>query len=137
MSKNPGYGLDDFNRPKILSESETLVHDILVILFSKPGSFPSQPSLGMDISKYLYSLKEDINPDVLKNELVANCSDFKQIVTDGEFDVQVTTLNDHPVLLFILPVLEKQKENRLVIGITINDRNEMIYNFKLVDQPTL
>lgn len=137
MSKNPSYGLDDFNRPNILSENESLIQDILVVLFSKPGSFPSQPRLGMNISQYLYSLDDSINPDAIKNELINHCSDFKSIVQDGEFDVQISHYNNNPLLLFVLPVLENQKEKQLVIGVTINEIGEMIYNYQLIEQPTL
>lgn len=137
MSKNPSYGLDDFNRPKILSENESIIQDILVILFSKPGSFPSQPRLGMDISRYLYSLDESINPDAIKNELINHCSDFKYIVDDGDFDVRISHYNNNPLLLFMLPVLENQKEKQLVIGVTVNNIGEMIYNYQLIEQPNL
>ena len=50
-SVDPVYGVNNFNETKVLTEAETLVNNILMILFGKPGFYPSIPSLGMDIQQ--------------------------------------------------------------------------------------
>ena len=62
-SVDPAFGVDSFNRPKVLSETETIVNNILFILFGKPGSYPSIPSLGMDIEQYLYLFEQSVSDD--------------------------------------------------------------------------
>ena len=60
-SVDPAYGVNDFNETKVLSESQTLINNILMILFGKPGFYPSIPWLGMDIYQYLYSFEDGID----------------------------------------------------------------------------
>lgn len=137
MSQDPTYGVDNFQKPKILSESETIVNNILTILFSKPGSFPSNPYLGMDIPQYLYSLEGDLDINSLKSTLAFQCSDFIEIINNDSFDIQKIPYQGNMMLMFILPIIIKNIEKRLVIGISINKNREMIYNYQLVEQNQL
>ena len=57
---DPTFGLNNFNQTKVLSETETLVNNILMVLFGKPGFYPSIPALGMNIGQYLYNFADDI-----------------------------------------------------------------------------
>lgn len=133
MIKDPAFGVDSFNKPKILNETQTLVNNILLILVGKPGFYPSQPTLGMDIGRYLYSLEGDINTSDIKTKLVEQCSDFLECIQNGDFDVQVSTYNNNPILLFILPTVVNNEYSDLVLGVTVSATGELVYNFTFTD----
>ena len=44
-------------------------------------------------------------------------------------DVLVTTLDGRSILIFQLPVIIATKSVELAIGVTINAKGEMVYNF--------
>ena len=73
---DPTYGLNDFSKPKVLSEAETYVRNLLTILFGKPGFYPSIPNLGMDIKQYLSQFSDSIDIAKVKSKLAYQCSDL-------------------------------------------------------------
>lgn len=136
MAVDPAFGTNDFNEPKLYSESETLVKNILTVLFGVPGSYPTMPKLGMNIQALIMSLEDDIDPSTIKSELVSQCSHFREVVSNGEFDVIKTTYmsNDklEPILLISVPTVIRNTYRNLVIGIT--SQHELIkYNFSWID----
>ena len=130
MGVDPDFGLDNFNRPKVLNESQTLVNNILTLLFMRPGSYPSLPHLGINIQQYLYRFIDEISTDEIKARLVAQCEEFLPNVQSGEFDVLKTVKDGHPVLLVVMPVMIDDTLTSLIIGITLNGIGDLIYNFK-------
>lgn len=138
MAQDPTFGINNFGRPKILNESQTTVKNILTILMGRPGCFPSQPQLGMNIPQYLYSFEDGIDTTALKAQLAYQCSDFLGDIESGEFDVIKTTdkRTDQPLLLLILPI-EHEDGDRLILGVTLDKNQYMIYNFNIVNSQTL
>jgi hypothetical protein len=126
---DPTFGINDFNQPKVLSETETVARNILLLLFGKPGFYPSMPDIGMDIGQYLYGFEDEINTEEIKSELADQCSEFLPEVTTGEFDIIKTTHNDQPLLIIKIPVIIDNKTIAMALGITINTKGELIYNF--------
>lgn len=133
MVQDPVFGVNSFKKPKILNETQTLVNNLVLVLTGKPGFYPSQPMLGMDISQYLYSLEGDIDTDDIKNKLVEQCSDFLESIRTGDFDVIVRTYNDNPILIFILPTVIDNEYKELVLGISTSASGELVYNFTFTD----
>lgn len=128
--KDPDFGLDDFGRPKITDESQTLINNLLTILLAKPGNFPSQPSLGLDISQYLYSTEGGFSPEYIKAKLVSQCSDFKACVEDGSFDIALKTNPNNGQLYILIGLPVKTEDNqRLLVGIFIEDGIHQIFRF--------
>lgn len=138
MGIDPAFGTSNFGTAKMYSESETLINNILTILFGKPGAYPTLPNLGMDVPKLLLNLYDDIDEETLKNELVENCSSFKDVVQNGEFDVIKTTLKDKhanevPSILFKVPTKIKNVSKSLIIGISSSNK-QIAYNFAWLDE---
>ena len=123
-------GVDSFNEPKILSQTETIVRNILLILLGKPGFYPSQPTLGMDISKYLYMFADDINTDEIKKVLIEQCNDLTDVIDDDELTVEATTLNGRTALIFNLPIIYDDKTLKMALGVSINKKGEFIYDWR-------
>ena len=128
-SVDPVYGVNVFEETKVLSESETLIDNILMILLNRPGFYPSIPWLGMDVSQYLYSFEDSIDPLQIKVKLASQCRELLPDIREGALDVQSIPYNGRPLLLFVLPVLVDNVRTFISLGITVNDRGEMIYNF--------
>ena len=135
---DPAFGVSSFGESKVYSETETLANNILAILFGKPGSIPTMPNAGMYIQDLVMQLEDDINTDEIKATLVNQCSDFKSVVNNGEFEVVKKTFTDPktglltPLLLIVIPTQIKKISRSLVIGIRKNG-NTISYNFSWVD----
>ena len=133
MAKDPVFGCNSFKKPKILNETQTLANNIVMILTGKPGFYPSQPMLGMDIGRYLYSLEDDINTTDIKNKLIEQCSDLMETIRTGDFEVLVRHYNDNPMLIFILPTVIDNEYGELILGISTSTTGELVYNFTFTD----
>lgn len=137
MGKDPAFGLNGFGRPKICSESETLAKGILNVLLSKPGSYPSIPNLGMNISQMVFLPFDDIDTSAIKTELVQHCSYFADVVQNGAFQVTKLEATDDlgqkvPLLVFEIPTIIKTVGKRLLIGIKKSGLG-ITYNFTWAD----
>lgn len=138
MAIDPAFGLNDFGKPKMYSETQTLANNILTVLFGKPGSFPSMPELGMNIQNTLYNHYDDFDEESVKSELTDQCSYFSDVISSGEFDIIKSSTTDKdglekPLILFIIPTVIKDVSNRLAVGIVIGD-NGITYNFAWLDE---
>ena len=138
MSFDPAFGTNFFGVPKTYTETETLARNILAVLFGKPGSYPTMPNLGMDIPTLVMTMYDDIDEDDLANQLVDNCSEFSEVVTNGDFEVVKTVLKgthgqELPSLLFKIPTVIKKRSKNLVIGLTITG-GQVSYNFTWLDE---
>lgn len=137
MAKDPAFGLNGFGKPKIYSDSETLAHEILNALLSKPGSYPSLPNFGMDVARMVFLPFENIDTSAIKTELVQHCACFANVVQNGTFEVRKMEVSDNlgkkvPMLIFIIPTIVKTVGKRLMIGIRKNGIG-ISYNFSWVD----
>ncbi len=129
MAVDPQFGIDSYNRAKVLTESQTIVYNILTILFGKPGFYPSIPSLGMNIQQILYSFEDDFDVNFLKTQLATQCRDFVDQIHDGSFDIIKSTHNGQPLLVFVIPAIIVNTETNLFLGITLNTKGEYRFNF--------
>lgn len=126
---DPTFSTNNFNKPKVLSTMETYVNNMIMLLVGKPGFYPSIPTIGMEIQKYLYMFIDDINTNNIKSTLASQCSDFLPQVQDGDFDVIKTEYKNRPMLIFQLPVIDDTKRHSVSIGITTDEYGKLMYNF--------
>ena len=129
MPVDPQFGIDSYNRAKVLTEAQTIVYNILTLLFGKPGFYPSIPHLGMDIPQYLYTFEDDFDVNFIKAQLVAQCRDFIDVVEDGSFDVIKSTYNEQPLIIFVIPTTITKTETNLLLGVTLTNKGEFKFNF--------
>jgi hypothetical protein len=125
----PSFGTNSFNQAKYKNETETVANSILALLFGKPGFFPSMPELGIDIQKTIYMFWDEIDTDVLKAQIVAQCSEFKSYVNDGSLDIVKSIYNNQPLLLVVIPVQVLTVRENLIIGITQDSNGNTSYNY--------
>lgn len=126
---DPTFGVNHFKEPEVLSETRTYVNNILMLLFGEPGFYPSIPTIGMNIQKYLYMFSDDINTSEIKAELAHQCSEFLPQVESGNFEVYKTVQNGVNVLIFQLPIIDDTYENSVTLGVTMDGYGNFIYKF--------
>jgi hypothetical protein len=129
MAVDPQFGANVYNRAKVLSESQTIVNNILTILFGKPGFFPSIPTIGMNIQQYFYTFEDDFDVDFLKSQLAKQCKDFIDQIYDGSFDIVKSNYNNQPLLIFVIPAKLVNVETNLLLGVTLTNKGEYKFNF--------
>lgn len=132
--KDPGFKLDVFGKASITSADQTLINNLMTTLLAKPGNFPSQPDLGMDITKYLMSTESTFNANVIKATLAAQCSDFAEVVKDGTFDIQLlpNSKTGQEFILISLPV-KTETNKQWFVTVEVSLDNEQIFNFVFGD----
>ena len=130
---DPAFGVNSFNEPKYYSESQTVANNIMMLLYGKPGFYPSIPDLGMDVARLNDTFFDDLDTDQIKSELARQCNVFIDNIRDGTFEVQKSLINGKPLLIFVVPVISEQVPQRIAIGITTNEQGELIYRMKYAD----
>ena len=123
---DPAFGVNEYGKPKMLSEDQTLVNNFLLLLLGKPGFYPSIPTIGIDIQQYLYMFIDDINLDELKAKIAVQCNDFLPAIREGNFDIQKTIMRDKVLLVFSLPTITKKQT---LLGVTIDGSGKVIFRF--------
>lgn len=104
-----GFDLDDFNKPISYSGVDAWVHQIMQLCMLNPGSIPSNPTIGIGITRYEFLLEDDrrklcneINrqvplfyPDMPFTEVTVEASqessDVLYLVTSFTYDGSVET----------------------------------------------
>ena len=64
QKKELGIGLNAFNRPVEYSGIESWVRLFVQLLFTIPGTYPTDPELGIGIQTYRYEFFDDIRTDL-------------------------------------------------------------------------
>lgn len=130
--REPLFGVNNFNEPKIITGNNVLAMTILLILFGKPGCYPSLPSLGMNIQQYLYSMYDEINVDAIKATLVTQCSMLSNAINTDVIEVFKTINNGNPLLVIKIPIVSSSDTDTLVLGVTTNDNDSVVYNYEIM-----
>lgn len=68
--KELDFELNGFGEQKYLTEAQSAAKQILMLLFMRPGDYPSLPDLGINISKEIrYKYMDDIVGGALKEKI--------------------------------------------------------------------
>lgn len=126
----PVFGPDEFGRPRFMTETETDVKNVLFALFLERGMYPSIPWMGGSIEEYLYQFVDDIDTSVILARLGSACSDFLDMINEGTLEVFKSQANGKPLLIVKLPELIERRKSAVIVGVTTNYNNELIYNFQ-------
>lgn len=125
----PTFGTDNFGRANYTNEHETIANAILNLLFGRPGYFPSMPNLGINIQERIYNFWDDTSPELIKAEIIAQCGAFREFTNDGTLDVVKSSYKGQPLLLIVLPVIIRNSQEHLAIGITQDENGNTRYHY--------
>lgn len=92
------FELDNFDRPKKIGQLEMIKNIILFILFSKKGQIPSIPSIGMNIENLLYQHYDEIDTELIKNELISQCSVLSNFLNNSIIDIEKLIEDGKPTI---------------------------------------
>lgn len=123
-----GFGNDAFGKPLVLSEPDSLTQIVSNIFTAKPGNFPSNPRLGIDInSKLMYMSGSDIEISELQTEIEGQLS---TIIPRDMFGNVICTLTSHkgmPLFLVKIPLVSDSGDvngEEVVAGFTFNNEKD-------------
>lgn len=133
------FELNEFNQPRIRSELETVKDVILFILFTKPGQYPSLPTIGLDLQGMLYSYYDDLDVNDLERQIISQCEALGTYFNKGNIQIKKTKYRNQPSLMIHIEGTETfptgymkdyitESKNQYLIGITYDELNRMIYN---------
>lgn len=104
LKREVDFGLDNFGRQKILSQSESVAQLIVNLLLMKPGQMPSMPHIGINIKKYLYEFEDNINTGALQKEIEEQCSTLIPYIDTENMSLFVIKESvPDPILMIIIP----------------------------------
>lgn len=134
----PTMGKDDFKQTKVKENWEAIATSICMVLFGKPGFYPTIPDLGLNIRQYRNMRLDEIDPDEIKLALSSQLPLLSDDIMDGLIEVETVNLpNGDAMLLITIPIgvstEEDDDSDRLLIGLQQNGIGEMSFNYQLVD----
>ena len=125
-----GFFEDNFSKPEIKGEKETIARIILNLLFLRPGNYPSQPHLGINIREYLYRTEDEVDIDELKNKLYMQCKELLPNIVSSDAKAFITTTEKGvDMLVILLPVVIDKTDDIILLGLTSNSNGDISYNY--------
>ena len=135
------FELDEFSKPKVCSESETIKNALMFILFSKPGQYPSIPFLGLNIQEMLYSYYDEFTETELEEKLITQCNALGPYFQSGDVAVKKMMYRNMPSLIIhvsttmgdvsVAKHVENYRNDRnleFFIGLSVTELNELLFN---------
>ena len=134
IGKEVGFGVDNFGRPVVLSNKDSVIQIILNILMSRKGNIPGMPHLGIDIYQYLYSTPEEISGVQLKELIYAQCKDLLYLVASSDIRIFVTKSMGKDILIVYIPLIipsDESDETGLMYSFSSDAAGTLSHNFQL------
>lgn len=134
------FELNEYNQPKLKSEVELIRDTLLFILFAAPGSYPSLPNIGMDMSANLYTLYEDLDVEDLQSQIVAQCAALGVYFSSDMIRIKKGKYNGEPSLIISVNgdatypngYLSDSHNSNFLVGITYDKAKQMMYSIATV-----
>lgn len=116
LKSEVNFGEDNFKNQNVLNAEDSITQLLLNLLFMKPGHFPSQPGLGIDIKSYLYRNSDSIDVEDLKTAIYNQCSPLMPYLDFDEMVLTVIPYHGQSSLLLIIPFTVEKTKKEIVIG---------------------
>lgn len=131
--KEPAFGQNKFRKPLVLEGPEVVVQSVLMVLFGKPGCYPSIPELGMRIQRYRVWQIDETELEEIQNTLSYQCGLIREGFITESVEASIGYIeDDKPVLLLQIPVTNEHNRFNIIVGI-MDDGKETVYNYQLVN----
>lgn len=108
--KELGLGINVFNKPVEYQGKTAWFQLILNLLFLRPGTYPSIPSMGVGIQDYEYEYLDDVK-DNIQASIQDQCKAFLPDVPLENVDIQSVDYEGKKIMLIV---------------ITLNDNGESV-----------
>ena len=121
--------VDSMYKPKVISSFEMIINSILMLLFMKPGQYPSIPELGIDIESYLHEYSDDKSiPMKIKTKLIEQCNRINIIGLDINVSIDQTAEGVDALLIEIIGndyLAYGYESDHIIIGISYDKLNRL------------
>ena len=84
----PAFGLDKFRKPLVYEDWEAVSKAIIIVLFGKPGFYPSIPQLGIHIQDYMNERLDRIDTDQLRGQLIYQLGIISTLISTDEIVIK-------------------------------------------------
>ena len=141
MSKvfyEPAFGLDSFRKPLVYEDWQVVAQSIIIVLFGRPGFYPSIPQLGVHIQDIMYEKIDDIDTDNLRGILAHQLEVFSDIIQSDDMKIAIkNTTGGNPVLIIALPIYTGDERSAVAVTITATEDGDIQYNYEKIDDSLL
>ena len=141
MSKvfyEPAFGLDSFRKPLVYEDWQVVAQSIIIVLFGRPGFYPSIPQLGVHIQDIMYEKIDDLVSDNLRGILAHQPEVFSDIVKSDDMKIAIkNTTGGNPVLIIALPIYTGDERSAVAVTITATEDGGIQYNYEKIDDSLL
>ena len=141
MSKvfyEPAFGLDSFRKPLVYEDWQVVAQSIIIVLFGRPGFYPSIPQLGVHIQDIMYEKIDDIDTDNLRGILAHQLEVFSDIIQSDDMKIVIkNTTGGNPVLIIALPIYTGDERSAVAVTITATEDGGIQYNYEKIDDSLL
>ena len=141
MSKvfyEPAFGLDSFRKPLVYEDWQVVAQSIIIVLFGRPGVYPSITQLGVHIQDLLYEKIDDIDTDNLRGILAHQLEVFSDIIQSDDMKIAIkNTTGGNPVLIIALPIYTGDERSAVAVTITATEDGGIQYNYEKIDDSLL
>lgn len=127
VGKDPQFGLDNFQQPKLLSKNESVAQSFMNLLMLRPGQLPSMPRVGINISKYLYTFEDDVTNNTLLEEIHDQVVDLIPEIDADNIQIVTVPVNGHSTMYIIAPIYGE--ETSILAGFQKKDE-KILFNYK-------
>ena len=133
-----GFGPDNFGKPKVLSEKESLLQIVYNVFAAKPGNYPSMPELGIDIgSRILYLTGDTIEVEELERDIRTQLTMVIPGEKVGDVVVGVQNINGQVTVVVRVPLVDDSGINsgdEVIAGFAMNEKDrELIHQINFLE----
>lgn len=107
-------GVNQFDKPAELSGKEAWSQLILYLLFTRKGSYPSKPEMGIGLQDYEFRTT-DATLEILPSDILEQSKVFLPDVPLEAVKVDTTNINGRVILLIILLFSEMESRNNSTV----------------------
>ena len=131
----PAFGLDKFRKPLVYEDWEVVAQSILIVLFGRPGFYPSIPQLGIHIQDYMNERLDMIDTDELRGKLMYQLSIISDLIQTDDIKIVTKKLVGYnsPALIIFIPIYKGEDKNNIAVSIVQSSKDSVRYNYEIVD----
>ncbi len=100
IAKDTLFELDNFASPKIVSETDSWVHNIMDVLLLEKGTFSDTPEMGVNLKSINYLTAEEM-VTFLQNEIKEQCDSYLSDIPLDDILISLKEQNNGDVSVII------------------------------------
>lgn len=131
IPKDMVFGLDSFQKPKVLSDVESVAQYILNILVWKPGNLPGLPHIGVNIQEMLYTYVDDFQPEVLKTKIEDQCNELMPHLLSSNIVLAPVEYDGKEFFVLIIPVVVDGTEHNISYAFFKDSNNQFSFGYEI------